>query len=194
MRPPNQMDGGRILKQSSLVPIEKIQAAIYEIRGEKVMLDRDLASLYEVKTKMLKRAVRRHLDRFPEDFMFVLSRSEFQNWRRQFGTSKSDAMGLRHAPMAFTEHGIVMLSSVLNSKRAIQVNVEIVRAFIRLRQILGSHDELSQRLDELERKYDRQFKIVFDAIRQLTAPPPAQRKQIGFILPPRQPRNADRST
>jgi len=144
------------------------------------MLDRDLAALYGVETKVLKRAVRRNLDRFPQDFMFVLSTTEFTNWRRQFGTSKADRQGLRYPPMAFTEHGIVMLSSVLNSKRAIDVNIEITRAFVKLRKILASHADLARRLDELEKKYDKRFRIVFDAIRTLMSPSPVKRKQIGF--------------
>ena len=168
------------MTQSGLISTERIEKSIYLLRGEKVMLDRDLAALYDVETKVLKRAVRRNLDRFPEDFMFVLSRTEFQNWRCQFGTSNSDRMGLRHPPMAFTEHGILMLSSILNSKRAVLVNIEIMRAFVRLRQLLASNIELARRLDELEDKYDRQFKIVFDAIRTLMAPSPGKGKQIGF--------------
>ena len=168
------------MNKSGLIPIERIEKAIYLIRGEKVMLDRELAALYGVATKALKQAVRRNIDRFPEDFMFVLSATEFEDWRSQFVTSKADRKGLRYPPMAFTEHGILMLSSVLNSKRAIQVNIEIMRAFVRLRQMLASNAELSRRLDELESKYDRQFKVVFDAIRQLMSPPAISRKQIGF--------------
>jgi ORF6N domain len=167
--------------QSGLIPAERIANAIYFIRGEKVMLDRDLAALYGVETKMLKRAVRRNIDRFPEDFMFVLDPTEFKNWRYQFGTSNQDRKGLRYPPMAFTEHGILMLSSVLNSKRAVQVNIEIMRAFVKLRSMLASHVELSRRLDELEQKYDRHFKIVVDAIRGLVAPAVSKkREQIGF--------------
>jgi len=113
------------VKQSSLIPVERIEKAIYLIRGEKVMLDRDLAVLYGISTKVLKQAVRRNIDRFPDDFMFVLNSAEFQDWRSQFVTSKADRVGLRHAPMAFTEHGILMLSSVLNSQRAIQVSQHI---------------------------------------------------------------------
>ena len=168
------------MPHSDLIPIEKIEKAIYLIRGEKVMLDRELAALYGVTTKALKQAVRRNPARFPNDFMFVLDAAEFQLWRSQFVTSKADLKGLRYAPMAFTEHGILMLSSVLKSKRAVQVNIEIMRAFVKLRQMLTSNSELSSRLDELESKYDRQFKVVFTAIRQLMAPPPAARKQIGF--------------
>ncbi len=168
------------MTQSDLIPIERIERAIYLIRGEKVMLDRDLAALYGVETKVLKRAVRRNIDRFPPDFMFVLDAVEFRNWRSQFVTSNSDRLGLRHPPMAFTEHGILMLSSILNSKRAIHVNIEIMRAFVRLRQMLATNTKLSRRLDELENKYDRQFKVVFDAIRQLMTPAAATQKQIGF--------------
>jgi ORF6N domain len=168
------------MKHSSLIPVERIEKAIHLIRGEKVMLDRDLAHLYGVSTKVLKQAVRRNLDRFPDDFMFVLNPTEFKDWRSQFVTSNADRIGLRYPPMAFTEHGILMLSSVLNSQRAILVNIEIMRAFVKLRQLLASNAELSQRLDELEGKYDRQFKVVFDAIRQLMTPAPPASKQIGF--------------
>lgn len=147
------------------------------------MLDRDLAALYGVSTKVLKQAVKRNLTRFPDDFMFVLSASEFKIWRSQFVTSNADRKGLRYAPMAFTEHGILMLSTVLNSERAVRVNIEIMRAFVRLRQIIASDADLSRRLDELEKKYDHQFKVVFEAIRQLIEPPPADRKQIGFRKP-----------
>ena len=170
------------MTQQILIPADRIESAIYFIRGEKVMLDRDLATLYGVATKVLKRAVKRNLDRFPDDLMFVLNPTEFEDWRCQFGTS-NDRKGLRYPPMAFTEHGILMLSSVLSSKRAVQVNIEIMRAFVRLRRMLASNVELSRRLDEIENKYDRQFKVVFDAIRRVMAPVPNSRKQIGFRPP-----------
>ena len=170
----------KLMTQSGLIPVERIERAIYLIRGEKVMLDRDLAALYGVETRTLKQAVRRNIDRFPGDFMFVFTRSEFDNWRSQFVISNSERMGLRYAPMAFTEHGILMLSSVLNSNRAIQVNIEIMRAFVRLRQMLASNVEFARRLDELESKYERQFKAVFDALRQLMTPRPAKQTRIGF--------------
>jgi hypothetical protein len=160
--------------------MERIQKAIYLIRGQKVMLDRDLAGLYEVPTKALKQAVKRHADRFPGDFMFVLDRKEFMKWRSQFVTSISDRIGLRHAPMAFTEQGIAMLSSVLNSPRAIQVNIAIMRAFVQLRAILSTHTDLARKLAEMEEKYEAQFRVVFDALRQLMAPTTPSRKQIGF--------------
>src|SRR5436305_13556009 len=168
------------MKQSSLIHVESIEKAIYLIRGERVMLDRDLAALYGLATKVLKQAVRRNLDRFPNDFMFVLDTNEFRSWRSQLVTSKADQKGLRYAPMAFTEHGILMLSSVLNSDRAIQVNIEIMRAFVNLRRMLASNVELAGKLKELESKYDRQFKVVFDAIRRLMSPPASARKPIGF--------------
>ena len=168
------------MKQSSLIQVESIEKAIYLIRGERVMLDRDLAALYGLATKALKQAVRRNLDRFPNDFMFVLDTNEFRSWRSQFVTSKADQKGLRYAPMAFTEHGILMLSSVLNSDRAIQVNIEIMRAFVNLRRMLASNVELAGKLKELESKYDRQFKVVFDAIRRLMSSPLRARKPIGF--------------
>ena len=120
------------------------------IRGQKVVLDRAIAELYAVKTKVLKQAVRRNINRFPNDFMFELTKEEFENWRSQFVTSNRDKMGLRYRPMAFTEQGVAMLSSVLNSDRAIQVNMEIMRAFVRLRQMLATHKELARKLAELE--------------------------------------------
>jgi hypothetical protein len=173
---------------SSLIPIERIEGAIYLIRGEKVILDRDLAALYCVSTKAFNQAVKRNLGRFPEDFMFQLTLEEAQAWwqevmairlRSQNVTLKR-GQHIKYRPYAFTEHGILMLSSVLNSERAIQVNIEIMRTFVRLREMLASNAELSRRLDELESKYDRQFKAVFDAIRQLMSPSVSRRKEIGF--------------
>jgi hypothetical protein len=171
---------------NSLIPAERIERSILLIRDQKVMLDKDLAELYGVATKVLNQAVRRNLRRFPADFMFQLSNEELEQWRSQFVTSNSAAkMGLRRRPYAFTEQGVAMLSSVLRSKRAIDVNVEIMRAFVRLRQMLSTHAELARKLDAMERKYDSQFKIVFDAIRQLMIPPDAKpKKQIGFHVKP----------
>jgi len=162
------------------VPVERIEKAIYVIRGERAMLDRDLAQLYAIPTKVLKQTVRRNLDRFPDDFMFVLDKNEFELWRSQFVTSKADRQGLRYPPMAFTEQGVAMLSSVLNSGRAVQVNIAIMRTFVQLRQMLASNAHLAKKLEVLERKYDHQFKVVFDAIRQLMIPVDPKRKQIGF--------------
>jgi hypothetical protein len=165
-----------------LVPPETIERRVYLIRGHKVMIDSDLAKLYGIATRVLNQAVRRNLDRFPADFMFQLSKSEFRDWRSQFVTSNSASrMGLRRAPLVFTEHGILMLSSVLRSKRAVQVNIAIMRTFIKLRELLATHKDLSRRLDDLEERYDAQFKVVFDAIRKLIEPPPDPvRRRIGF--------------
>jgi ribosomal protein S17E len=152
---------------TTLVPIELIASKIYLIRGIKVMLDRDLAELYNVETKILKRAVRRNIDHFPDDFMFEMSKTEFEDWRCQFGTSNGDKMGLRYMPMAFTEQGVAMLSSVLRSKRAIHVNIQIMRAFTQLRKMLSTHGDLKRKIESMEKKYDEQFQIVFEAIKQL---------------------------
>ena len=143
------------------------------------MLDADLATLYGVETGALVRAVKRNIDRFPEDFMFQLSTEEFRNLRCQTGTSSSWG-GRRYPPYAFTEQGVAMLSSVLRSKRAVQVNVEIMRTFVRQRRILAGNASLARRLDELEKKYDVQFKVVFEVIRKLMQPPAPKKKPIGF--------------
>jgi len=160
---------------------DRIEALIYIIREERVMLDQDLAALYEVETKVLVQAVQRNIKRFPPDFMFQLSFQEFTALRSQIVTSKGRG-GRRTAPYAFTEHGVAMLSSVLRSERAVEINIQIIRAFVKLRQFVASNAELSDRLNGLEQKYDSQFKVVFDAIRQLmsetTHVPPKRR--IGF--------------
>ena len=182
----------KMSKDRSLIPIEQIERSILLIRGQKVMLDRDLAHLYGVTTKVLNQAVKRHADRFPEDFMFQLAMEEARIWweqvtpvrlRSQFVTLKR-GQHIKYRPYAFTEHGILMLSSVLNSERAVQVNIEIMRTFVRLRRMLASHSELARKLDAMEKKYDAQFKIVFDAIRQLMAPPEPEppKKRIGFVV------------
>jgi len=178
--PMTRVRGITPMKPSSLIPVGRIEKAIYLIRGEKVMLDSDLAELYCVETKALNRAVKRNSRRFPPDFMFRLSSEEVSRLKYQIGTSKKGRGGRRYLPYVFTEQGVAMLSSVLNSERAVLVNVEIMRTFVKLRQMLASHAELSRRLDDLESKYDRQFKVVFDAIRQLMSPPRSGRKQIGF--------------
>jgi len=170
-------------QERSLIPTDRIEKAILIIRGQKVMLDRDLASLYQVPTSHLNRAVKRNLERFPDDFMIRLTKEEVDRLRCQFGISKSKTRGgRRYLPFAFTEQGVAMLSSVLRSQRAIQVNIEIMRAFVRLREILATHKDLARKLEEMERKYDSQFKIVFEAIRQLMTPPPEpeKKKRIGF--------------
>ena len=168
----------------SLIPTERIERSILLIRGQKVLLDNDLASLYGVETKRLVEATKRNIERFPEDFMFQLDEEEFANLRSQFATSSLWG-GRRHAPYAFTEQGVAMLSSVLRSPRAVAVNIEIMRAFVRLRQMLLSHADLARKVSALEKKYDGQFRVVFDALRQLMQPPPAKPKRpIGFHAKP----------
>lgn len=162
----------------SVVP-EQLESLIFIIRGHRVMLSTHLAELYGVEAKVLVQAVKRNLGRFPEDFMFQLSDEEFANLKSQIVTSSRG--GIRRAtPYAFTEQGVAMLSSVLRSPRAIAVNIEIMRAFVRLRHLLAGNAELAQRLEELEKKTDERFKIVFDAIRQLMTPPPPKQRQIGI--------------
>ena len=168
-----------MVSEQSLVPVERIEKAILLVRKQKVMLDADLAALYGVETRVLVQAVKRNIERFPEDFMFQLNREEFAVLRSQSVTS-SDWGGRRYPPYAFTEQGGAMLSSVLRSQQAIQVNIEIMRAFIRLRQMLASHAALARKLNALEKKYDAQFKEVFEAIRQLMAPSEPKRRAIGF--------------
>lgn len=173
----------------SLVPAERIEKCIYLIRGQKVMLDEHLAQLYNVETKALNRAVKRNIERFPAHFMFQLTRQEFDEFKNeiyssnlkfQFGISSSDWGGRRKRPYAFTEQGVAMLSSVLRSKRAIQVNIVIMDIFVKLRQMLISHEDLARKIHQLEAKYDSQFKVVFDAMRELMAPTVKSRRKIGF--------------
>ncbi|MCP5171371.1 MAG: ORF6N domain-containing protein [Pseudomonadales bacterium] len=161
---------------NNMIAIEK---QILLIRGQKVLLDGALAELYGVETKVLLQAVKRNIDRFPDDFMFHLTKQEFNNLRSQIVTSSWG--GRRTPPYAFTEQGVAMLSSVLRSPQAVQVNIEIMRAFVRIRRILSENAELNQRLDALEHRYDEQFKVVFDAIRELMKPPEPKKKPIGFI-------------
>lgn len=165
---------------SNLIPLAAIEKKIFFIRNEKVMLDRDLAELYTVETKVLKQAVRRNISRFPDDFMFELSKEEFQDWRSQFVTSREDKIGLRYSPMAFTEQGVAMLSSVLKSERAIEVNIGIMRAFVQMRRMLATHKDLKRKIEEMESKYDGQFRVVFEAIHQLLAEDKKPKKKIGF--------------
>ncbi len=159
------------------IPVEIIERKIYMIRGHKVMIDRDLAELYEVETRVLNQAVRRNSDRFPEDFMFTLTRDEIMNLSQIVISSK-----IKHAPnvFVFTEQGVAMLSGVLNSGRAIQVNIAIMRTFVKLREMLSTNKDLAKKLADMEKKYDSQFKVVFDAIRSLMAPQEKPRKKIGF--------------
>jgi hypothetical protein len=162
-----------------VVTAEHIERAIIVLRGAKVLLDADLAALYGVPAKRLNEQVKRNRGRFPQDFMFQLSNEECAILRSQIATSRSWG-GRRTPPYAFTEQGVAMLSSVLHSPRAVQVNVEIMRAFVRLRQLLQSNTNLARKLAALEHKYDARFKVVFDAIRELMAPPAPSRPRIGF--------------
>ena len=165
--------------KEALIPQETIESKIFSIRGKRVMLDRDLAVLYGVETKYLKRQVNRNIERFPDDFMFQLTGEEYKSLRYQFGTLKRGEHA-KYFPYAFTEQGVAMLSSVLKSKRAIQVNIQIMRAFIKLKEMLSTHKDLKQKVEKMEKKYDYQFKIVFDAIKQLLEPPVVPKGKIGF--------------
>lgn len=162
-----------------MTTITAIEQQILMLRGQKVLLDSTLALLYGVETKVLLQAVKRNIDRFPEDFMFSLTKQEFNHLRSQSVTSSWG--GRRTPPYAFTEQGIAMLSSVLRSKQAVQVNIEIMRAFVRLRRVLSENTELADKLNQLEKRYDEQFKIVFDAIRELMKPEASSKRPIGFI-------------
>lgn len=164
--------------KADLVPMEKIQQSILLVRGQKVMLDRDLAVLYGVETRVLNQAVKRNRDRFPDNFMLDLTRDEIM--RISQSVISSPDLKYSKTVYAFTEQGVAMLSSVLNSPRAIQVNIAVMRAFVQLRLILSTHADLARKLEELEKKYDSQFRVVFDAIRQLMTPPEPPRKPIGF--------------
>jgi hypothetical protein len=167
---------------NELVPVEVIVTKILYLRREKVLLDRDLAELYGVETKQLKRAVRRNIKRFPSDFMFELTREEYNSLRGQFGTLKRGAHS-KYLPMAFTEQGVAMLSSVLNSAQAIEVNIAIMRAFVQLRKMIASNEELARKLEELEHKiaqHDEDIGLIFEAIRELMTPPEKPPKKIGF--------------
>ncbi len=160
-------------------PPERIEQAIYLIRGDKVILDQDLAALYGVETKVLVQAVKRNSNRFPLDFMFQLSQAEFADLKSQIVTSSWG--GRRSRPFAFTEQGVAMLSGVLRSDRAVAVNIEIMRTFVRLRRLLLTHGALAKKLASIERRYDEQFKVVFDAIRQIMEPDaPSKHRRIGF--------------
>lgn len=169
-------------KSLAVISVERVEQTILRIRDEKVILDADLAKLYGVSTKRLNEQVKRNRERFPEDFMFQLTLEEVratERSRSQIATLKR-GQNLKYRPLAFTEHGALMAANVLASKTAIAASVAVVRAFVRLRQILASNEELARKLNDLEQKYDHQFKIVFDAIRELMTPPPSRIKPIGF--------------
>jgi len=165
---------------SDIIPAETIINKIYFFRGIKVMLDRDLAELYGVETRRLNEQVKRNLNRFPDDFMFQLNKEEFQNWISHFATSNSEKMGLRKLPYAFTEHGILMLSNVLNSERAVNVSIQIIRTFTRLRDMLSTNADLKKKIEHMEKKYDENFRIVFETLKQLLSEEIKPKKKIGF--------------
>jgi len=172
----------------TLVPVDRITSKIYLIRGIKVMLDRDLAELYGVETKRLKEQVRRNIERFPEDFMFELTKEELKNWRSQFATSNQDIMGLRISPFAFTEHGILMLSSILKSERAVQVNIQIMRTFTKLREALLDNRNLRRELEDFKQVTEERFGIVFETLDKLLQIEDKPKKKIGYTVKERQAR------
>jgi len=166
----------------NLVPAEGIASRIYFVRGKKVILDSDLAGLYGVPTKRLNEQVRRNIERFPGDFMFRLTKEEHDHLRSQFATSSDKAGhgGRRTLPFVFTEHGAIMAATVLNSKQAVEVSIFVVRAFVKLRQMLAAHKDLEKKIEEMESKYDEQFRVVFEAIRQLLVEDEKPKRKIGF--------------
>jgi len=166
------------MRDNYLIPSVRIISRIFLIRGKKVMIDKDLAELYRVKNKVLNQSVKRNLKRFPLDFMFQLTKSEFSDLKSQFVTSSWG--GARKLPYVFTEQGVAMLSSVLNSERAILVNIQIIRTFTRIRQMLASNQKLRLKVEEMERKYDKNFKIVFEMIRKMLAEETKPKKILGF--------------
>ena len=172
-------------KDIALVPSERIEQAIYLIRGLKVMLDRDLAALYQVETRVLNQAVTRNIRRFPDDFMFELTREEIMKISQTVISSADLKFSKR--VRAFTEQGVAMLSSVLRSERAMDVNITIMRTFVKLRQMLETHVKLARKLAELENKYDKQFRVVFEVLNELMTPPEPKQKEIGFSVYPSKP-------
>lgn len=167
--------------QPVIVASDMIENKIFFIRGKKVMFDRDLAGLYRVETRALNQAVKRNADRFPEEFMFQLNKREMEIWKSQIVISNREKMGLRKNPLVFTEYGVAMLSSVLNSKRAIQVNIQIIKTFIKLKEMVATNRELRIKIEKLEKKYDKSFKVVFDTLRKLFEEKENNsQKQIGF--------------
>ena len=163
------------------IPVEFIENKIYFIHNKKVMLDNDLVELYGVSTKRLNEQVRRNIERFPEDFMFVLAKEEADSLRSQIATlKKGRGQHSKYLPYAFTEHGAIMAATILNSPRAVEMSIFVVRAFVKLREMLISHKDLKQKIEEMEKKYDSQFKIVFNAIKELMSPPEKQVWKIGF--------------
>lgn len=174
--------------KSIAIPDEVVMSKIYVVRGVKIMLDRDLAELYGVETKVLKQSVKRNISRFPDDFMFEMSEKEFADWRRAFVTTPEDKKGLRYAPYCFTEQGVAMLSSVLNSERAIQMNIQIVRIFTRMRELLTTHEEILQKLEKSDIEQNDKIMLIFEYLKQFEAVKQQELEQrnhkpIGFKTP-----------
>ncbi len=168
-----------------VIPDEIIIDRIYFVRNQKVMIDRDLAILYGIETKVLKQSVKRNIERFPLDFMFEMSKEEFENWRSQIVTSNSEKMGLRYAPYCFTEPGVTMLSCILNSKRAIEVNIKIIRVFTRLKEMVLTHKDILLKLEQMENqvvKNSKEIQMIFSALKQLLNPPQVSRRKVGFKI------------
>lgn len=188
LRPPLKLNNSMAKSKAVVkVPDEIVMNKIYFIRSQKVMLDRDLASLYGVETKRLKEAIKRNVERFPDDFMFEMTQKEFENWRTQFATSNSDRIGLRYAPFCFTEQGVAMLSSVLNSEKAIKVNIQIMRIFTRIRQMLSDNTDLRLEIEKIKKKmdnHDKNIEQVFQYLDELLEKKenPKDRKQIGYRI------------
>lgn len=171
------------MSKSIAVPDEAVISKIYLIRGQKVMIDRDLAELYGVETKRLKESVRRNIERFPKDFMFEMNKKEFDQWRKQNITESEDKQGLRYAPFCFTEQGVTMLSCVLNSSTAIEVNIRIIRIFTKLREMVLTNKDILLKLEQIERKVvqqDDDIKLIFDYLKELLNPPTDAMRKIGF--------------
>jgi phage regulator Rha-like protein len=176
--------------KSIAVAVEAIISKIYLVRGQKVMIDRDLAELYGVETKRLKEAVRRNINRFPPDFLFEMNKKEFEDWRTQNATSKEDKQGLRYAPFCFTEQGVTMLSCVLSSERAIAVNIQVIRVFAKMREMLLTHKDSLIKLEQMEKKimkqggklqkHDQDIRLIFEYLKQLLNPPQEPRPRVGF--------------
>lgn len=163
------------------IPSEVIINKIYVIRGQKVMLDRDLAELYDVETRRLKEQVRRNLERFPEEFMFELTKAELEEWRNEYASDNRDIMGIRIAPFVFTEHGILMLSSVLNSDKAVQMNIQIIKTFVELRKLAGNYEGLIEKIRQMESQNNKQFSEIYEVLQRLLSKPEEKpRKQIGY--------------
>lgn len=171
------------MSKELMIPDELVMNKIYLIRGQKVMLDRDLAGLYQVETRVLNQAIRRNIDRFPKDFMFQLTEKEFENWKSQIVISNSEKMSLRKRPLAFTEQGVAMLSSVLKSETAIRVNIQIIRIFTKMREMIMTHKDILLQLEKIERKlagHDDDVTLIFQYLKQLLNPPQPPRRKIGF--------------